>query len=106
MLVFDNGYFSEFGTFSITDWIGHTPRDVLAKTFGVPAETFASFPKDEVYIAKGPVPPAVAGRAQARIAAAAARSRTAIACWRKSRRSIAAAPTVSCRSGSFRSRRP
>ena len=41
VLVFDNGYFSEFGTFSITDWIGHTPREVLAKTFGVPAETFA-----------------------------------------------------------------
>jgi quercetin dioxygenase-like cupin family protein len=25
ILVFDNGYFSEFGTFSITDWLGHTP---------------------------------------------------------------------------------
>ena len=25
VLVFDNGYFSEFGTFSISDWIGHTP---------------------------------------------------------------------------------
>jgi oxalate decarboxylase len=23
ILIFDNGYFSEFGTFSITDWIGH-----------------------------------------------------------------------------------
>ncbi len=59
VLVFDNGYFSEFGTFSISDWVGHTPHDVLAKTFGVPAETFARFPKDEVYIAKGPVPPAL-----------------------------------------------
>jgi len=57
LLVFDNGYFSEFGTFSITDWVGHTPPEVLAKTFGVPAQTFANFPKDEVYIAKGPVPP-------------------------------------------------
>ena len=26
ILVFDNGYFSEFGTFSITDWLGHTPN--------------------------------------------------------------------------------
>ena len=26
ILIFDNGYFSEFGTFSITDWIGHTPQ--------------------------------------------------------------------------------
>ena len=57
VLVFDNGYFSEFGTFSITDWVGHTPPEVLAKNFGVPAATFANFPKREVYIAKGPVPP-------------------------------------------------
>jgi oxalate decarboxylase len=57
VLVFDNGYFSEFGTFSISDWLGHTSAEVLAKTFGVPAQTFANFPKREVYIAKGPVPP-------------------------------------------------
>jgi oxalate decarboxylase len=57
VLVFDNGYFSEFGTFSITDWLGHTSAEVLAKTFGVPAQTFVNFPKSEVYIAKGPVPP-------------------------------------------------
>jgi oxalate decarboxylase len=55
--VFDNGYFSEFGTFSITDWLGHTPPEVLAKNFNLPASTFADFPKQEVYIAKGPVPP-------------------------------------------------
>jgi oxalate decarboxylase len=59
VLVFDNGYFSEFGTFSITDWIGHTPPDVLAKNFNLPESTFADFPKSEVYIAKGPVPPAL-----------------------------------------------
>src|SRR5262249_30609166 len=57
VLVFDNGYFSEFGTFSISDWVGHTPPEVLGKYFGVPASTFANFPKREVYIAKGPVPP-------------------------------------------------
>jgi oxalate decarboxylase len=57
VLVFDNGYFSEFGTFSITDWVGHTPPEVLGKYFGVAASTFANFPKREVYIAKGPVPP-------------------------------------------------
>jgi oxalate decarboxylase len=56
VLVFDNGYFSEFGTFSISDWVGHTPADVLARNFGVPATTFANFPKSEVYIAQGPVP--------------------------------------------------
>ena len=45
VLVFDNGYFSEFGTFSITDWVGHTPPEVLAKNFNVPASAFADFPK-------------------------------------------------------------
>ncbi|MFM8495665.1 MAG: cupin domain-containing protein, partial [Planctomycetia bacterium] len=57
ILVFDNGYFSEFGTFSLTDWLGHVPPALLAKNLGVPAATFAGFPKAEVYFAKGPVPP-------------------------------------------------
>lgn len=57
ILAFDNGYFSEFATFSITDWIAHTPREVLAENFGVPADTFKDFPKKEVYISQGPVPP-------------------------------------------------
>jgi oxalate decarboxylase len=57
ILIFDNGYFSEFGTFSISDWIGHTSKALLAKNCGVPASTFDDFPKDEVYFARGPVPP-------------------------------------------------
>ncbi|HEY2569437.1 MAG TPA: cupin domain-containing protein [Candidatus Udaeobacter sp.] len=57
ILIFDNGYFSEFGTFSITDWIGHTPKPLLAKNFGVPESTFDRFPKEEVYFARGSVPP-------------------------------------------------
>jgi oxalate decarboxylase len=59
ILVFDNGYFSEFGTFSISDWIGHAPKELLAKNFGVPAATFDKFPKEEVYFAKGKIPPDV-----------------------------------------------
>jgi oxalate decarboxylase len=58
ILIFDNGYFSEFGTFSITDWIGHTPKPLLAKNFGLPESAFDSFPKDEVYFARGKIPPA------------------------------------------------
>jgi oxalate decarboxylase len=57
VLIFDNGYFSEFGTFSITDWIGHTPKPLLAKNFGLPEATFEGFPKEEVYFARGAVPP-------------------------------------------------
>src|SRR5215472_16229646 len=87
VLVFDNGYFSEFGTFSISDWVGHIPSEVLAKYFGVPASTFANFPKREVYISKGPCrrrfPPI---RRPAR--SIAGRSPIAIACWRSVRRPI------------------
>src|SRR5262249_6268559 len=57
ILIFDNGYFSEFGTFSISDWIGHAPKPLLAKNFGVPASAFDSFPTSEVYFARGAVPP-------------------------------------------------
>lgn len=57
ILVFDNGYFSEFGTFSISDWLGHVPPALLAKNLGVPEATFRAFPKEEVYFAKGQVPP-------------------------------------------------
>ncbi len=52
-----HGYFSEFGTFSITDWIGHTSKHLLAKNFGLPESAFEGFPKDEVYFARGPEPP-------------------------------------------------
>ena len=46
LLVFDNGDFSENETFLITDWFVHTPREVLAKNFGVPAAAFAHLPQD------------------------------------------------------------
>ena len=37
LLGFDNGHFSEFGTFSITDWMAHLPPSVLSRNLGVPA---------------------------------------------------------------------
>jgi oxalate decarboxylase len=57
VLVFDNGAFSEYGTFSVTDWLGHTPPGVLSRSLGLPEATFAKFPKDELYIVAGRVPP-------------------------------------------------
>ncbi|MHC5537876.1 cupin domain-containing protein [Singulisphaera rosea] len=57
ILIFDNGYFSEFGTFSISDWIGHVPKALLAKNFDLPESAFDGFPKEEVYFAKGSLPP-------------------------------------------------
>ena len=44
LLVFDDGAFSDFGTFLLTDWFAHTPRSVLAKNFGVPESAFAHIP--------------------------------------------------------------
>ena len=46
LLVFDNGFFSENETFLLTDWLEHTPRDVLAKNFGVDASVFDKLPED------------------------------------------------------------
>lgn len=59
ILVFDNGHFSEYGTFSITDWVGLTPPSVLARNLGLPEAAFAPLPKEEVYIAQGKIPPAI-----------------------------------------------
>jgi oxalate decarboxylase len=46
LLVFDDGNFSEDSTFLITDWFNHTPKEVLAKNFGVAASEFADLPRD------------------------------------------------------------
>jgi oxalate decarboxylase len=56
LLVFDDGHFSEDSTFSLTDWLAHTPRDVLAKNFGVPERAFAGIPDKELFIFQAKVP--------------------------------------------------
>jgi oxalate decarboxylase len=50
LLVFDDGNFNEFETFLLTEWMAHTPPEVLAKNFDVPASTFAKLPKKELFI--------------------------------------------------------
>jgi len=50
LLVFDDGNFDEFHTFLITDWLSHTPKDVLAKNFNVPQSTFDKVPMKELFI--------------------------------------------------------
>ena len=50
LLVFNDGDFNEFETFLLTDWFTHTPKDVLAKNFGVPESTFDNVPKKELFI--------------------------------------------------------
>ena len=50
LLVFNDGNFNEFETFLLTDWLHHTPKEVLAKNFGVPESTFDKVPKRELFI--------------------------------------------------------
>jgi oxalate decarboxylase len=59
LLVFDDGNFSENETFLLTDWFAHTPREVLAKNFGLPEGAFANLPNIEghSWIFASEVPP-------------------------------------------------
>src|SRR6201995_4014672 len=66
LLVFDSGDFSENETFLITDWMNHTPRDVLAQNFGVGTSAFDTLPTDighTRYMFAGDVPPALSNDA-------------------------------------------
>lgn len=56
LLVFDDGHFSEDSTFLLTDWLAHTPKEVLAKNFEVPEKAFANIPDHELYIFPAKVP--------------------------------------------------
>jgi oxalate decarboxylase len=56
LLAFDNGKQSEFNTLLVTDWVAHTPPDVLAANFGVPAETFSKIFTHDLWIFPSSVP--------------------------------------------------
>lgn len=56
LLVFDDGNFSEYATVLLTDWMAHTPREVLSKNFGVSAQALEKIPKEELFIFQAEVP--------------------------------------------------
>lgn len=60
LLVFDDGAFSEFDTFLITDWLGHTPPEVIAKNLGWPMSVIDKMHKKELYIFNAPAPNSLA----------------------------------------------
>ncbi|WP_252263881.1 cupin domain-containing protein [Paracidobacterium acidisoli] len=66
LLVFDEGAFAEDNTFLLSEWVAHTPPDVLMKNFNLPQSEIAKLPKDELYIFPSDVPGSLA---QARAAA-------------------------------------
>src|SRR4029078_1527969 len=39
------------------DWIGHAPKSLLAKNFGLSESAFDGFPSEEIYFARGAIPP-------------------------------------------------
>ena len=62
LLVFDDGNFDEDSTFLLTDWMTHTPKEVIAKNMGWPMGSFDAIPKKELYIHPGaPAAPTLAG---------------------------------------------
>jgi oxalate decarboxylase len=56
LLVFDDGNFSEEATFLLSDWIAHTPKEVLAKNFGVPESAFDRIPQKDLWIFQAATP--------------------------------------------------
>jgi oxalate decarboxylase len=56
VLVFDDGNQSESNTLLVTDWIAHTPPDVLARNFGVPEAVFQNIPLNNLWIFQGEEP--------------------------------------------------
>jgi oxalate decarboxylase len=56
VLAFDSGKQSESNTLLVTDWIAHTPPEVLAKNFGVSKEVFRNIPLNNLWIFQGTEP--------------------------------------------------
>ena len=56
VIVFDEGDQSEYGTLLVTDWLAHTPPELLAKNFGMPADAFKSIPLNDLWIFQGKEP--------------------------------------------------
>lgn len=47
LLIFNQGDFSEESTLLLSDWLKHTPPEILEKNFGLDAEAIARLPKGE-----------------------------------------------------------
>ena len=60
ILVFDQGSFSEDGTFLLSDWMRGTPPSVLAKNFGLPASALKKLPDRSLYIFPADLPASLA----------------------------------------------
>ena len=57
LLVFNNGAFKEGSTFSITDWLAHTPAAWVAQNLGLTPREVQQLPREQVYISRRPPAP-------------------------------------------------
>jgi len=60
LLVFDDGHFSEYDTVLLTDWMAHTPHDVLAANFGVSPQALEKMVRHQKFIFQATVPGSLA----------------------------------------------
>jgi oxalate decarboxylase len=60
LLVFDQGMFSEDNTFLISEWVAHTPPEVLMKNSNLDRNAIAKLPTDELYIFPAELPRSLA----------------------------------------------
>src|ERR1700758_1074957 len=60
LLVFDEGMFSEDNTFLISEWVAHTPPEILTKNSNLDRSAIAKLPKDELYIFPADLPGSLA----------------------------------------------
>jgi len=60
LLVFDEGMFSEDNTFLISEWVAHTPPEILKKNSNLDKDDIARLPTDELYIFPADLPRSLA----------------------------------------------
>ncbi|ATZ49412.1 hypothetical protein BCIN_04g05650 [Botrytis cinerea B05.10] len=58
LLIFDEGDFSEDGTFLVSEMFLRNPKSVLSKNFQTPVSSFDNLPSDQLYIFNGTPAPA------------------------------------------------
>lgn len=55
ILTFDDGLYSDHGTFGLSDWLSRLGGPILSSAFGLGGRTASDIPEGETYIMQGPV---------------------------------------------------
>src|ERR1700686_2252090 len=96
ILVFNHGMFSEDDTFLLSDWVSHTPPEILSKNFGLPEAALSKLPTSALYIFPAELPASLAQN-KAAVGGSRAESR-----YQYTFRLSTMAPTVQTKGGEVR----